>query len=57
MKSFGIRVFVEKNKQYGHIVRRLNAHSYEIWLDSEVEVIVGPEEFFEVEVKKKEKNE
>lgn len=48
----GVRVVLKDGRE-GYIVRRLNAHSYEIWIEEEdVDVILSPDEFFE-----KEKNE
>lgn len=52
MENFGVRVFVEKEKEHGYIVRRLDAHSYQVWLDSGFEVIISPNEFVEIEKEK-----
>lgn len=52
MKNFGVRVFVEKNNEYGYIIRRLDAQNYQILLDSELEVFIGPNEFVEIEKEK-----
>jgi hypothetical protein len=48
MSVSGVRVILE-NGSSGVIVRRLNAESYEIWLESDEIVILSPKEFKEVE--------
>lgn len=52
--KYGIRVLIKKTNEYGYIIRRIDSQRYEIWLDSEKEISISPEEFVEI---KKEKNE
>ena len=45
----GVRV-VLKDGRVGYIVRRLDANSYEIWIEDEnSDIILSPEEFMEKE--------
>jgi hypothetical protein len=55
MNDFGVRVLIKETNELGYITRRLDAHSYEIWLDSGRELVLDPEEF--IELKKEQKNE
>ena len=48
----GVRVVLKDGRE-GYITRRLDAQSYEIWIEEEnIDLILSPEEFLE-----KEKNE
>jgi hypothetical protein len=41
----------ETISEYGYILRRLNAHAYEIWVESlQLLFILHPDEFEEIEV-------
>lgn len=55
MKDFGVRVFVKKHKEHGYIIRRLDSQNYQILLDSQLEIFIGPDEF--VEIKKENEDE
>ena len=48
MSVSGVKVVLEDGSS-GVIVRRLNAESYEIWLESDETVVLSPKEFKEVE--------
>jgi hypothetical protein len=45
--SHGVKVILNDGRE-GYIVRRLDAHSYEIWIEGEdYDLILSPEEFKE----------
>jgi hypothetical protein len=56
--SIGVRVIINTKDdnnnpvtEYGYIVRRLNAHLYEIWGESsQIIFFLSPEEFTEINV-------
>jgi len=50
LKSKGVKIKVKDGEEYGYILRRLNADSYEVWLESaDSTVVLSPKEFVEVE--------
>ena len=50
MKSKGVRIKVKDGEEYGYILRRLNADSYEVCLGGgDSTVVLSPKEFVEVE--------
>ena len=48
-----VAVLVKDTGERGCITRRLNAHAYEIWLEDGSMKVLDPDEFIEIERKKK----
>lgn len=47
MMDYGVRVVLKDGRE-GYIVRRLDAQSYEIWIEEEdADVVLSPDEFTE----------
>ncbi len=50
MKNIGVKIKVKEGGDYGYILRRLNADSYEVWLEEKaLLMVISPKEFVEVE--------
>lgn len=47
--KFGVQVVLKDGRE-GHIIRRLDAQSYEVWIEKEKnDIILSPDEFVEKE--------